>query len=110
MFGWEKARRILHCLWRIMGTTTKTVTGRQSYHQIPGVSREKLIVMHASSLRRRSNLTLVSNVREAVPRSLFWASNGLNELPEVRIEFPVDLIGKSTMAFLTGPSWRVLKS
>ena len=89
----------------------ETVAGiRKSYHQIPGVSREKLIVMHASSLRRRSNLTLVSNVREAVPRSLFWASNGLNELPEVRIEFPFDLIGTSTMAFLTGPSWRVLKS
>ena len=44
----------------------ETVAGiRKSYHQIPGVSREKLIVMHASSLRRRSNLTLVSNVREA---------------------------------------------
>ena len=89
----------------------ETVAGiRKSYHQIPGVSREKLFVMHASSLRRRSNLTLVSNVREAVPRSLFWASNGLNELREVRIEFPFDLIGKLTMAFLTGQSWRVLKS
>ena len=63
MSGWEKARRILHCLWRIMGNPDKdgyweTVAGiRKSYHQIPGVSREKLIVMHASSLRRRRNLT-----------------------------------------------------
>ena len=63
MSGREKARRILHCLWRIMGNPDKNsyweiVAGiRKSYHQIPGVSREKLIVMHASSLRRRRNLT-----------------------------------------------------
>ena len=38
---------------------------------------------------------------------LFWAPN---ELPEVHFEFPFNLIGKSTMAFLTaGQSWRVLK-
>ena len=63
MSGREKARRILNCLWRIMGNPDKDsyweiVAGiRKSYHQIPGVSREKLIVMHASSLRRRRNLT-----------------------------------------------------
>ena len=63
MSGREKARRILHCLWRIIGNPDKDsyleiVAGiRKSYHQIPGVSREKLIVMHASSLRRRRNLT-----------------------------------------------------
>ena len=34
----------------------------------------------------------------------------LDELPEVRFEFPFILIGKRTMAFLTGQSWRVLKS
>ena len=62
MSGREKARRILHCLWRIMGNPDKDsyweiVAGiRKSYHQIPGVSREKRIVMHASSLRRRRNL------------------------------------------------------
>ena len=28
--------------------------------------------------------TLVSNVCEPTPTSLFWAANGLNELPEVR--------------------------
>ena len=28
--------------------------------------------------------------------------NGLIELPEVRLRFPFNLIGKSTMAFLTG--------
>ena len=63
MSGREKARRILHCFWRIMGNPDKDsyweiVAGiRKSYNQIPGVSREKLIVMHASSLRRRRNLT-----------------------------------------------------
>ena len=38
--------------------------------------------------------------------SLFWASNGLNELAE----FPFNLIGKLTMAFFTGHLWHVLKS
>ena len=42
--------------------------------------------------------------------SLFRAPNGLNELPEERSEFLFILIGKSTVAFLTGQSWRVLKS
>ena len=41
------------------------------------------------------------------PISLISAPNGLNELPEVRLEFPFKLIGKG---FLRGQSWRVLKS
>ena len=50
----------------------ETVAGNgKSYHQIPGGSREKLIVMHATSLRHRRNLTPVSSVCKAVPRSLF---------------------------------------
>ena len=56
------------------------------------------------------NLTSVSSVCEEAPISLFWAPSGLNELPEMGFEFPFILIGKSTMAFLTGQSWRVLKS
>ena len=64
----------------------------------------------AVSLCRRHKLTPVSNVYEAAPISLFKALNGLNELPKVSFEFPFNLIGKSTMAFLTGQSWRVLKS
>ena len=51
-----------------------------------------------------------SNVYEAESRSFFWATNGLNKLPKVRFEFPFNLIGKSTMAFLTGQSWCILKS
>ena len=62
------------------------------------------------SLRCRRNLTPVSNVCEAAPISMFWAPNGLNELPEVRVEFPFILIGKSAMASITGQSWHVLKS
>ena len=62
--------------------------------------------LYNNSLRHRRNLNSVSNVCEAAPISLFWAPNGLNELPE----FPFNLIGKSTMAFLTGQSWGVLKS
>ena len=39
---------------------------------------------------------------------MFWARH--NELTEVRFDFPFNLIGKLTMAFLTGQSWHVLKS
>ena len=62
------------------------------------------------TLRRRRNVTMVNNVCEATPRSLFWALKGLNEFPEVCFEFPFILIGKSTMAFLTGQSLQLLKS
>ena len=41
--------------------------------------------------------------------SLLRAPKGVNELPEVRFKFPFILIGKSTMAFLKGQSWPVLK-
>ena len=51
------------------------------------------------SLRRRRNLTPVNNACEAAPRCL----------PEVRLRFPFNLIGKSIMAFLTDQSWRVVK-
>ena len=45
------------------------------------------------SLRADDNETLISTVCEAAQRSLFWTPNGLNELPEVRFEFPFNLIG-----------------
>ena len=41
---------------------------------------------------------LFSEVCQAAPVSLFWAYNGLNELPE-RFEFSFNLIGKWKMAF-----------
>ena len=53
---------------------------------------------------------LMNNVCEEEPISMFWTPNGLNELKEERFEFPFILIGKSTMEFLTGQSWRVVKS
>ena len=56
---------------------------------------EKLLVNGLPSLRHRSNLTPVSNVCKAEPISLFWAPNGLNESPEMRFEFPFNLIGKN---------------
>ena len=40
---------------------------------------------------------------------MFWVLNGLNKVPEVRFEFPFIVIGISTMAFLTGQSWHILK-
>ena len=62
------------------------------------------------SLRRMRNSTPVSNIGEAVPISLFWASNGLNELPEILFECLFNLIGRQTVALSTGQSQRVLKS
>ena len=56
------------------------------------------------------DLNSVSNVCEAAPRSWFCAPNGLNELLEAGCAFPFILTGKSTVAFLTGLSWRELKS
>ena len=59
------------------------------------------------TLRRERNLALLSNVCEAAPISLFWAPNGVNELPEMRFAFPLVLTGQWAMAFLTGQSWRL---
>ena len=53
----------------------------------------------ASILRGRRHVTPVSNACEAAPTYLFWAPNGLNELLEMRFEFPFNLIGKLTIAF-----------
>ena len=56
------------------------------------------------------SLTAVSKVCEAAPISLVWANNRFNKLPEMRFEFPSHLIGKLTMACLTGQSLRIFKS
>ena len=61
-------------------------------------------------LRHRCNLTPVSKVCDTAPISLFWPPTGFNELSEVRVKLPFILIGKSTMVFFKGQSWRVLKS
>ena len=95
-----------------MGNHDKTVAGnRKSDHQLPGGSREKLIVMHASSLHRRRNLTtrLVTSAKQRHCPCSEPQTDSAN-YPEERFEFPFNLISKSTMAFLTGQSWRLLKS
>ena len=43
------------------------------------------------------NFNLVSNICEVVPISLFWALNGLDELPEIRFVFPFNLTDKLTI-------------
>ena len=43
------------------------------------------------------NFNLVSNICEVVPISLFWALNGLNELPEIHFVFPFNVTDKLTM-------------
>ena len=49
--------------------------------------------VEGGSLHADDKNTLISTVCEAAQRSLFWTTNGLNELPEVRFEFPFNLIG-----------------
>ena len=56
------------------------------------------------SLCHRQNLIFDKNIGKAVLRYIFWAPNRLDELLEVRFKFPFMLIGKLTMAFLTGQS------
>ena len=64
--------------------------------------------MAAVSLLWNNNMAAVTSCENAL--CLFWAPNGLNELPEMRFEFPLILIGKkSWMAFLAGQLWHVLK-
>ena len=46
---------------------------------------------------------LYKKVCEAASRSLLWTTYGLNELPEVRLEFPFILIDQSTMTLLGRP-------
>ena len=60
-------------------------------------------ILTPRSLCCRLYLTPVSNVCEAVLRSLVGAPNWLNKLAEVRFKFPFNLIGKSTMAFFNRP-------
>ena len=62
-----------------------------------GLNSQK--VEELGSLRRRLDQSPVSDVCEAALMSLFWAPNGLNELPEIRFEFPFKLIGELTIAF-----------
>ena len=52
------------------------------------------------------NLTPVGDVYKAVPTSFFQAPNRHNKLWEMRFEFPFNLIGKLTMAFLLGQLMR----
>ena len=55
------------------------------------------------SLRRRRYLTRVSDVCEAVLMTLFWAPNGPNKLPEMRLDFPSNLIGQLNSGFFNRP-------
>ena len=67
------------------------------------IERDKRQIIQPS-LCPRQNLELVSKVCLAAPISLFWDPCGLNELSEMHFKFLINLIGKSTNAFLTGKS------
>ena len=62
-------------------------------------------------LHHRFTLTLVCNMCKAVPRSLVWAPYGLSKLPEVCFKyFSSTWLANPLWLFLTGQSWRELKS
>ena len=61
------------------------------------------------SLKRRRNLTPVSNVCKAAVRSFFWNPTGFNELPKVCFELPFNMIGELALASLTGQSWPIIE-
>ena len=81
--------------------------GCTSPQRIPRSTPGILVLL---SLRRRCNLTPVSNVCEAALKSMHRDPTDSTNLPEVRFQFPFNLIRKLTMAFLTGQSWAVVKS
>ena len=54
--------------------------------------------------------TIFKNLATSLRNLTQRTPNGINESPEMCFEFLYILIGKSTMAFLTGQSWRVLIS
>ena len=51
----------------------------------------RLVCGLSFSLRRRLNLSAVSNICGPVPRSLFWAPKKINESLDVYFEFPLQL-------------------
>ena len=62
------------------------------------------------SLLRKRIQAPASNVCKVTQNSLFWVFNGLNESPEVRVEFYLHYDLHINNGFLTGQSRRVLKS
>ena len=72
------------------------------------IERDKRHIIQPSLCPTR-NLQLVSKICLAAPLSLFWVPCGLHELSEMHFKFLINLIEKSTNAFLTGKSWHVLK-
>ena len=70
----------------------------KSYHPCIGCPDNLILQAFcgASSLRRKRNLTSVSNFCETVPRSLFWVPNGLNSL-----------IHESVLQISFHPDWQI---
>ena len=83
---------------------------RATFHALPYYICERTFYARTQVKNTRRWKSTLSNVCEAAPIFLFCAPNGLNKLRDVRFEFSFVLIGKSTVAFLTGQSWCVLKS
>ena len=100
---WYTCRNVT---WLFFLRRMKKNCNRKYINQVPFIWRKVVpgrnvisLPEIAFSLRCRRNLNTVSNVCEATPISLFWASKGLTGLPEMRDEFPSNLIAILTMAF-----------
>ena len=100
---WYTCRNVT---WLFFLRRMKKNCNRKYINQVPFIWRKVVLGRNvislpeiAFSLRCRRNLNTVSNVCEATPISLFWASKGLTGLPEMRDEFPSNLIAILTMAF-----------
>ena len=74
-----------------------------------GRFREKDARHHSPSLLRRSSLTAVSNVCEAAPRLWFWAPTDSTNYRKCVSNF-LQPDWQISNGFLTGHSWRLLKS
>ena len=70
----------------------------KSYHPCIGCPDYLILqgLCGASSLRRKRNLTSVSNVCETAPRFLFWVPKGLNSL-----------INESASRISFHPDWQI---
>ena len=106
--GGQPASRRYPCFWTPNGFNELQ---EMSFNPSQEVQEAALISLFSTpnrfnKLQEMRNLTPVSDVYKAVPTSFFWAPNRHNELLELRFEFPFNLIGKLTMAFLLGQLWR----
>ena len=73
------------------------------------IDNSKLIHLYVQPLVRGRSIDSFPE-QWLVIEPMVWAPNGLNKLPKMHFKFCFIFIGKLKMTFLTGQSWRLLKS